>query len=94
MKNVLLFDRDALKFRVVAEANGVELRNGPPYVRECESRLCDLRNRLRLTQSDLPHRTCVPVPGACTAHDHFDVYSDEPVRDEGMDQVRRAGSRQ
>ena len=38
LKNVLLIDRDAVKFMVVAEANGVELRNCPPYVREWVSR--------------------------------------------------------
>jgi hypothetical protein len=38
LKNVLLIDRDAVKFMVVAEANGVELRNCPPYVREWVAR--------------------------------------------------------
>ena len=34
LKNVLLIDRNAVKFMLVAEGNGVELRNCPPYVRE------------------------------------------------------------
>jgi|SRR5437879_13520915 len=34
LKNVLLIDRDTVRFLVTAEANGVELRNCPPYVRE------------------------------------------------------------
>ena len=34
LKNVLLLDRNAVKFMLVAEGNGVELRNCPPYVRE------------------------------------------------------------
>jgi hypothetical protein len=34
LENVFLIDRDAVKLVVVAEANGVELRNCPPYVRE------------------------------------------------------------
>jgi hypothetical protein len=38
LKNVLLIERDAVKFMVVAEANGVELRNCPPYVREWVAR--------------------------------------------------------
>jgi hypothetical protein len=38
LENVLLIDRDAVKFMVVAEANGVELRNCPPYVREWVAR--------------------------------------------------------
>jgi hypothetical protein len=38
LKNVLLIDRDAVKFMVIAEANGVELRNCPPYVREWVAR--------------------------------------------------------
>jgi hypothetical protein len=38
LKNVLLIDREAVKFMVVAEANGVELRNCPPFVREWVAR--------------------------------------------------------
>ena len=34
LKNVLLIDRDAVRFIAAAEANGIELRNCPPYVRE------------------------------------------------------------
>jgi hypothetical protein len=34
LKNVLLIDRNTVKFILVAEANGVELRNCPPFVRE------------------------------------------------------------
>ncbi len=34
LKNVLLIDRNAVQFMLVAEGNGVELRNCPPYVRE------------------------------------------------------------
>jgi hypothetical protein len=34
LKNVLLIDRDTVRFIAVVEANGVELRNCPPYVRE------------------------------------------------------------
>lgn len=32
--NVLLVDRDALKLLVICEANGVEIRNCPAYIRE------------------------------------------------------------
>jgi hypothetical protein len=38
LKDVLLIDRDAVKFMVVAEGNGIELRNCPPYVREWVAR--------------------------------------------------------
>jgi hypothetical protein len=38
LKNVLLIDRDAVTFMVGAEANGVELRNCRPYVREWVAR--------------------------------------------------------
>jgi hypothetical protein len=34
LKEVLLIDQDAVKLLTAAEANGVELRNCPAYVRE------------------------------------------------------------
>jgi predicted metal-binding protein len=34
LKNVLLVDREAVKLFALCEANGTELRNCPPYVRE------------------------------------------------------------
>jgi hypothetical protein len=34
LKEVLLIDRDAVTFLVGAEANGIELRNCPAYIRE------------------------------------------------------------
>jgi len=34
LKNVLLVDREAVKLLVLSEANGIELRNCPPYIRE------------------------------------------------------------
>jgi hypothetical protein len=34
LKNVLLVDRDAVKLLALSEANGTELRNCPPYIRE------------------------------------------------------------
>jgi hypothetical protein len=34
LRNVLLVDREAVKLLAVSEANGVELRNCPPYIRE------------------------------------------------------------
>jgi hypothetical protein len=34
LENVLLVDREAVKLLVLTEANGTELRNCPPYIRE------------------------------------------------------------
>ena len=34
LKNVLLVDSEAVKLLALSEANGTELRNCPPYVRE------------------------------------------------------------
>ena len=34
LKNVLLIDRETVRFMVAAEDSGIELRNCPPYVRE------------------------------------------------------------
>jgi hypothetical protein len=34
LKNVLLVDREAVKLLALREANGTELRNCPPYIRE------------------------------------------------------------
>jgi hypothetical protein len=34
LKNVLLVDREAVRLLALSEANGTELRNCPPYVRE------------------------------------------------------------
>jgi anti-anti-sigma regulatory factor len=34
LKNVLLVDREAVNLLALSEANGVELRNCPPYIRE------------------------------------------------------------
>ncbi|HEV8042820.1 MAG TPA: hypothetical protein VGP62_28340 [Bryobacteraceae bacterium] len=34
LKNVLLVDREAVKLLALSEANGTELRNCPPYIRE------------------------------------------------------------
>jgi hypothetical protein len=38
LKNVLLVDREAVKLLALSEANGTELRNCPPYVREWVTR--------------------------------------------------------
>ena len=38
LKNVLLVDREAVKLLAVSEANGMELRNCPPYIREWVTR--------------------------------------------------------
>ena len=38
LKNVLLADREAVKLLAVSEANGTELRNCPPYIREWVTR--------------------------------------------------------
>ena len=38
LKDVLLVDREAVKLLVHSEANGTELRNCPPYIREWVSR--------------------------------------------------------
>lgn len=38
LKNVLLVDRDAVKLLAFREANGTELRNCPPYIREWVAR--------------------------------------------------------
>jgi hypothetical protein len=38
LKNVLLVDREAVKLLAVSEANGTELRNCPPYIREWVTR--------------------------------------------------------
>ena len=34
LQNVLLVDREAVKLLALSEANGTELRNCPPYIRE------------------------------------------------------------
>jgi hypothetical protein len=38
LKNVLLADRAAVRLLAVSEANGAELRNCPPYIREWVTR--------------------------------------------------------
>ena len=38
LKNVLLVDREAVKLLALSEANGTELRNCPPYIREWVAR--------------------------------------------------------
>ena len=38
LKNVLLVDREAVKLLALNEANGTELRNCPPYIREWVTR--------------------------------------------------------
>ena len=38
LKNVLLVDREAMKLLALHEANGTELRNCPPYIREWVAR--------------------------------------------------------
>jgi hypothetical protein len=38
LKNVLLVGREAVKLLAISEANGTELRNCPPYVREWVTR--------------------------------------------------------
>jgi|SRR5579862_4793692 len=38
LKNVLLVSREAVKLLALSEANGAELRNCPPYVREWVTR--------------------------------------------------------
>ena len=34
LKNVVLVDRDAVRFLKAGESNGITLRNCPPYIRE------------------------------------------------------------
>ena len=38
LKNVLLVDREAVKLLALSQANGTELRNCPPYIREWVAR--------------------------------------------------------
>jgi hypothetical protein len=38
LKNVLLVDREAVELLALSEANGTELRNCPPYIREWVAR--------------------------------------------------------
>jgi hypothetical protein len=38
LKNVLLVDREAVKLLALSEANGTELSNCPPYIREWVTR--------------------------------------------------------
>jgi hypothetical protein len=38
LTNVLLVDREAVKLLTLSEANGTELRNCPPYIREWVTR--------------------------------------------------------
>src|SRR2546427_13207987 len=38
LKNVLLVDREAVRLLALSEANGTELRNCPPYIREWAAR--------------------------------------------------------
>ena len=38
LKNVLLVDREAVQLLALSEANGTELRNCPPYIREWVTR--------------------------------------------------------
>jgi len=46
LKNVLLVDREAVKLLALGEANGTELKNCPPYIREWVTReRVDIRER-------------------------------------------------
>ena len=47
LKNVLLVDREAVKLLALSEANGTELRNCPPYIREWVTR----------EKAEMPERT-------------------------------------
>jgi hypothetical protein len=38
LRNVLLVDREAVKFLALSETHGTELRNCPPYIREWVTR--------------------------------------------------------
>jgi pyruvate carboxylase len=38
LRNVLLVDREAVKLLALSEAQGTELRNSPPYIREWVTR--------------------------------------------------------
>jgi hypothetical protein len=44
LKDVLIVDREAIKFLAVSESNGVELRNSPAYIREWVKRETADRN--------------------------------------------------
>jgi hypothetical protein len=44
LKDVLIVDREAIKLLAVCEANGVELRNCPAYIREWVTRETEDRN--------------------------------------------------
>src|SRR6476659_9572107 len=48
LKNVLLVDREAVKLLALSEANGTELRNCPPYIREWVTR----------ARAETPERPC------------------------------------
>src|SRR5712672_2532818 len=45
LKNVLLIDREAVKLLALSEANGTELRNCPPYIREWVTREAETHRR-------------------------------------------------
>ena len=47
LKNVVLVDREAVKLLALSEANGTELRNCPPYIREWVTR----------ERAEIPERT-------------------------------------
>jgi hypothetical protein len=44
LKNVLLVDREAVKLLARSAANGTELRNCPPYIREWVTREKDIED--------------------------------------------------
>src|SRR5258707_14666744 len=48
LKNVLLVDREAVTLLALSEANGTELRNCPPYIREWVTR----------ERAEAPERPC------------------------------------
>src|SRR6266852_3231647 len=55
LKNVLLVDREAVKLLALGEANGMELRNCPPYIREWVTR----------ERAETPERPSEQGLGAC-----------------------------
>jgi len=54
LKDVLLIDRDGVKLLNLSEANGADLRNCPPYIREWIT-----REREETDRGDGGHRRCL-----------------------------------
>ena len=107
LKNVLLVDREAVKLLALSEANGTELRNCPPYIREWVTReRAETRRRASRTQGvegperisedaymqNLAHGRSAPVSRRC-AMSRLDEEYQCDLRDEVLVDVHVRGDR-